>query len=230
MRGLAGKGLERVKIADMAAAFEKYGTVTNVKFMDDRNADAIVEFQRIGEAAEAVSHLHGTKLKNRTIEVQLGDRFMPIPRQPAAGSLPPGVASKPAGNGNSGGGGRSTPALSGVSNSAVASRDRPRSDNMKQEPRKAQEERATRRRPPVKEERPTAATASKQSVKAKQAKPVQAAPKRQQVVESESEQEEDESLSDESDEDDGDDDGDDSEDDEMAPVEQTVRLPLHCFR
>lgn len=227
MRGLAVKGLERVKIADMAAAFEKYGTVTNVKFMDDRNADAIVEFQRIGEAAEAVSHLHGTKLKNRTIEVQLGDKFMPNPRQRAAGSLPPGVASKPASNGNSGGGGRSTPALSAVSNSADSSRDRSRSDKVKQEPRKVKEERVGRRRPPVKEERPPAAKASKQNVNAK-TKSVQAAPKRQQVVESESEQEEDESLSDESDNDD--DDVDDSQDDEMELEEQTVRLPLHYSR
>lgn len=215
VRGLAIKGLERVKIADMAAAFEKYGTVTNVKFMDDRNADAIVEFQRIGEAAEAVSHLHGMKLKNRTIEVQLGDRFMP--KQPAPGSLPPGVASKPTSSGGSGGGGRSTPGLSAESNSAVTSRDRSRSDKVKQETaRKVKEEdRVTGRRPPVKEERPAAAKASKQKVKAKQSA---AAPKRQQVVESESEQEEDESLSDETDEDDDDDDGD-----EVAPQEQAVR-------
>lgn len=195
VRGLAVRGLERVKMTDMAAAFEKYGTVTNVKFMDDRNADAIVEFQRIGEAAEAVSHLHGTKLKNRTIEVQLGDRFMQKPRQAATGSIPPGVNSKSASSG------RSTPAVSGDSTSA-ASRDRSRSDKIKQEPpRKVKAERPTRRRAPVKEERQTVAKPSKQSARSRQTKPVQSAMKRQQVVESESEQEEDESLSDDTDED-----------------------------
>lgn len=225
VRGLAIKGLERVKIADMAAAFEKYGTVTNVKFMDDRNADAIVEFQRIGEAAEAVSHLHGTKLKNRTIEVQLGDRFMP--KQSAPGSLLPVVASKPTSSGSSGGGGRSTPGLSVEPKSAVSSRDRSRSDKVKQEPArkvkdegviKVKEDSVTGDRPPVKEERPAGAKASRQKAKAKQTQAVEAAPKRQQVVESESEQEEDESLSDETDDDD-DYDGDDG----VAPQEQAVR-------
>ena len=212
VRGLAVRGMERMRIADLAGAFEKYGTVTNVKFMDETNAEAIVEFQRIGAAENAVRHLDGTKLKNRTMNVQLGDRVIkqPVKMPPGVASgPPPGVnVSKPPGvNTGGGGGGRMTPMVADTTSAPVRAPSRVKEEKpsapapARSQPRK---DKGKDERPPgvssskrkVKEEKPAAAKPTKTKPKAKKSAPAPAA------LASESEEEEDVVLSDETDDDD----------------------------
>lgn len=88
---------------ELAAAFEKFGTVNNIKMLTDRETGrfrgiAFITMEDVAQGQAAIKALHGSEMGGRTLKVEASQ-----PRENRGGSGFGGGARRPFGGGGRGG-------------------------------------------------------------------------------------------------------------------------------